>query len=157
MRSLGKKEIQRALSGGYSHGGEQVGIKRPVSADNPPQEEWEVGAGRGAMRESCLQCHGKQTLLVFSFSRQGDANPSVALQTVWHTGRGRKTFGKITALSLQRGNNQVCILCASVSKRKRERVPIWNCLRLSDVRCVWSIIGGLRQPTMSKSHKMAAV
>lgn len=64
---------------------------------------WKLKAGPVAVPQ-------KEHVKAFSFSRRGDARPSTALQSDWHRGHGRKTFGKSTAPSLKRGKT-MCLYC----------------------------------------------
>lgn len=72
-------------------------------------------------RGSWLLCHGKQMLLAFSSSRRGDASPSTALQTVWHTGHRRKPLERSQPKASSMERLCVYYVCVGVCESERER------------------------------------
>lgn len=146
------------MSDGYSRGGEQGGIKRPVSAGNPPREEQtggEAGDGGEERRRGWLLCHGKHMLLAVSSSRRGDASPSTALQTVWHRGHRRKPLERSEppASSVER----VCVRTLRVRRRVLRVCPYVAAYAFQMEHWACSIIGRFSPHTMSETHNMAAV
>ena len=114
-RSLEEKEIQRALSDGYSSGGEQGGIKRPVSADNPPREKGRWGMEARAVvwrrEEGKLVSVPQKANVTGFFIRQARRRQPLhsSPDSLAH-GPQEETFGKITAPSLEHGK-ALCIFC----------------------------------------------
>lgn len=113
----------------------------------------EGGCGRwrqGERRRGWLLCHRKHMLLAFSSSRRGDASPSTALQTVWHTGHRRKPLERSQppASSMERGSAyfvwaRVCA-CPYVAAYA------------SQMQHCAGVIGGFSTRAMSETHNMAA-
>lgn len=112
-----------------------------------------MGGLQEESKSGWLLCHKKHMLLAFSSSRRGDASPSTALQTVWHTGHGRKPLERSQpppASSMER----VSVYSVRVRVCMRPYVAAHDSQML---HCACSIIGGFSPHTMSEICNMTAV